>query len=60
MGEADLNLSIDTDSYQSINSDDNSLDYEWIDISNNSNQIVMSHNDYAANEAVNMNIDFPF
>ena len=60
MGEADLNVSIDTDSYQSINSDDNSLDYEWIDISNNSNQIVMSHNDYAANEVVNMNFDFPF
>ena len=60
MGEANLNFSIDTESYQSINSDDNNLNYEWIDISGDYNQLVMNHNDYAANESVNLNFEFPF
>ncbi len=60
MGEADLNFSIDTDSYQAINSDNNNIAYEWIDISNDYSQLIMNHNDYAANESINMNFDFPF
>ena len=60
MGEADMNFSIDTESYQSINSDNNNLNYEWIDISGDYNQLTMNHNDYASNETVNLNFNFPF
>ena len=60
MGEADLIFSIDVDSYQSINSDNNNIAYDWIDISQDYTQLIMNHNDYAANESINMNFNFPF
>ena len=60
MGESNLNFSIDTESYQAINSDDNSVVYEWVDISENYSQLIMNHNDYAANESIDINFDFPF
>ena len=60
VGEAELNFSIDQESYQSINSDNNEIAYEWIDISNDYQLLNMTHNDYAAEESVNLNFDFPF
>ena len=60
VGEAELNFSIDQESYQSINSDDNDLTYEWIDISNDYQILNMTHNDYASEESINLNFDFPF
>ena len=60
VGEAELNFSIDQESYQSINSDNNEIVYEWIDISNDYQLLNMTHNDYAAEEYVNLNFDFPF
>ena len=60
MGEADLNFSIDSDSYQWVDSDDDNLGYEWIDISNDYNLLTMNHNDYAANESVALDFDFSF
>ena len=59
-GEADLNISIDTDSYQWIDSDGDNLNYEWIDISNDYNTLTMNHNDYAADELINLSFQFPF
>ena len=60
MGEADLNFSIDADSYQWVDSDDDNLGYDWIDISNDYNLLTMNHNDYAANESVALDFEFPF
>ena len=60
MGEADLNFSVDTESYQTINSSNSNILYEWIDISNDYNQLTMNHNDYASNESISMNFNFPF
>ncbi len=59
-GEADLNFSIDADSYQWVDSDDDNLGYDWIDISNDYNLLTMNHNDYAANESVALDFEFPF
>ena len=60
IGEAELNFSIDQESYQSINSDNNELIYEWVDISNDYQVLNMSHNDYASEELINFNFNFPF
>ena len=60
VGEAELNFSIDQESYQSINSDNNELTYDWIDISNDYQVLNMTHNDYASEESINLNFDFPF
>ncbi|MAX09234.1 MAG: hypothetical protein CMG13_00005, partial [Candidatus Marinimicrobia bacterium] len=60
IGEADLAVSIDQDSYQSVNSDNNNLDYEWVDISSDYQILNMSHNDYASEESISLNFDFPF
>ena len=59
-GEADLNFSIDNESYQWVDSDDGNLEYQWIDISDDYNTLTMSHNDYAANESVALDFEFPF
>ena len=59
-GEADLSFSIDSESYQSINSDNNNLEYEWVDISDNYEILNMSHNDYAGDQSINLNFNFPF
>jgi len=59
-GEADLVFSIDQESYQSINSDNNNLEYEWIDISDDYQVLNMNHNDYASEESVFLNFNFPF
>ncbi len=59
-GEADLLFSIDQESYQSINSDNNDLSYEWIDITSDYQTLNMLHNDYASEQSIDLNFNFPF
>jgi len=59
-GEAELLFSIDQESYQSINSDNNDLSYEWIDITSDYQTLNMLHNDYASEQSIDLNFNFPF
>ena len=60
IGDADLSVSVDQDSYQSVDSNSGFLPYEWIDISSDSQILNMSHNDYFSNDPVLLNFNFPF
>ena len=60
IGETELEYSIDSEGYSWKSSLDENLDYEWIDISSSSTQIVFSHNDYSSNENIELEFDFPF
>ena len=58
-GEMDLQYSIDPYGYQIENSDLNQ-NYTWVDISSNYENITFEHNDYASNDIVDFNFEFPF
>ena len=58
-GEMDLQYSIDPYGYQAANSDINQ-NYDWIAIDDNYETISFSHNDYASDDIVYFNFDFPF
>ena len=58
-GEMDLQYSIDPYGYQSTNSDVNE-NYDWIDISADYEALIFDHNDYASNDLVVFNFEFPF
>ena len=58
-GEMDLQYSIDPYGYQQQNSDINQ-NYDWIDIDNDYETILFTHNDYASDDIVYFDFDFPF
>ena len=58
-GEMDLQYSIDAYGYQVGNSDINQ-NYSWVDISDNYEMITFEHNDYASNDIVYFDFEFPF
>ena len=60
IGETDLEYSIDTEGYSWKSSNDENFNYEWIDIASESTQISFSHNDYASNQNIELEFDFPF
>ena len=60
LGESYLEFDIDNEGYSSKNSSDSNLTYDWIDISSNSNQINFNHNDYASDDIVYFEFEFPF
>jgi len=60
LGETDLEFSIDPDGYSWKDSNSDNFDYNWIDISEESTLISFSHNDYASNQIINLDYDFPF
>ncbi|MAM99187.1 MAG: hypothetical protein CMF91_04800 [Candidatus Marinimicrobia bacterium] len=60
LGESDLEFNIDADGYSWKSSNDENLDYFWIDISNESTLINFSHNDYASDQIMQLDFEFPF
>ena len=60
LGESDLEFNIDTDGYSWKSSNDENLDYFWIDISDESTLINFSHNDYASDQTMQLDFEFPF
>jgi len=60
LGESDLEFNIDADRYSWKSSNDENLDYFWIDISNESTLINFSHNDYASDQIMQLDFEFPF
>ena len=60
LGESDLEFNIDADGYSWKSSNDENLDYFWIDISNESTLINFSHNDYASDQIIQLDFEFPF
>ena len=60
IGETDLEFNIDSEGYSWKTSEDSQLIYEWIDISNESTQLIFSHNDYASDEVILLDFNFPF
>ena len=60
VGETDLEYSIDSEGYSWKSSNDQNLDYEWIDISSEASQLQFSHNDYSSDEKIKLEFNFPF
>ena len=60
LGESDLEFNIDADGYSWKSSNDENLDYFWIDISDESTLINFSHNDYASDQIMQLDFEFPF
>ena len=60
LGESDLEFNIDADGYSWKSSNDENLDYFWIDISDESTLINFSHNDYASDQTMQLDFEFPF
>ena len=60
VGETDLEFNIDSEGYAWKTSENSQLNYEWIDISTESTQITFTHNDYASDEVVLLDFNFPF
>ncbi len=60
LGESDLEFDIDADGYSWKSSDDENFDYSWIDISDESTLINFSHNDYASDQIMQLEFQFPF
>ena len=60
LGESDLEFNIDADGYSWKSSNNENLDYFWIDISDESTLINFSHNDYASDQIMQLDFEFPF
>ena len=60
LGESDLEFNIDADGYSWKSSNDENFDYFWIDISDESTLINFSHNDYASDQIMQLDFEFPF
>jgi len=60
LGESDLEFNIDADGYSWKSSNDENLDYFWIDNSDESTLINFSHNDYASDQIMQLEFEFPF
>jgi len=60
IGETDLEFNIDSEGYAWKTSENSQLSYEWIDISAESTQMTFTHNDYASDEIITLDFDFPF
>ena len=60
LGESDLEFDIDADGYSWKSSNDENFDYSWIDISDESTLINFSHNDYASDQIMQLEFQFPF
>ena len=60
LGESDLEFNIDADGYSWKSSNDENLDYFWIDNSDESTLINFSHNDYASDQIMQLDFEFPF
>jgi hypothetical protein len=59
-GQMNLTVEIDPFGYYWKDNDDESVDYDWIDISEDNNTFTFPHNDEAANEIINFSFEFPF
>ena len=60
LGETDLEFDIDSEGYSWKSSSDDNFDYSWIDISSESTIINFNHNDYASDELIELDFNFPF
>lgn len=60
LGESDLEFNIDADGYSWKSSNDENFDYLWIDISDESTLINFNHNDYASDQIMQLDFEFPF
>ena len=60
LGESDLEFNIDADGYSWKSSNNENFDYFWIDISDESTLINFSHNDYASDQIMQLDFEFPF
>ena len=58
-GEMDLQYSIDPYGYQ-VESSNLNQNYNWLDISSDYELIMFEHNDYASDDIIYFNFDFPF
>jgi len=59
-GQMNLSIDIDPFGYYWKDSGDNSIDYNWVDISEENTTLTFPHNDEAANETINFSFNFPF
>ena len=60
LGETDLEFNIDSEGYSWKTSESEGFNYEWIDISSESTQITFNHNDYASDDIISLDFNFPF
>ena len=60
LGETDLEFDIDPEGYSWKSSSDDNFDYSWIDISSESTIINFNHNDYASDQLIELDFNFPF
>lgn len=59
-GQMNLSIDIDPFGYYWKDSGNNSIDYNWVDISEENTTLTFPHNDEAANETINFSFNFPF
>ena len=59
-GQMNLSINIDPFGYYWKDNEDDSVDYDWIDIGEENTILTFPHNDEAANETISFPFDFPF